>query len=224
MTRVPNLRYKIKEVANTQYFSYMKPLVALYEKSLVASRLVLLCGVTSPCSGLSSTFGEWALPSGVLQILMTVKQSHVRVVYRANEKRLLQTENKPWLTQCQLLSAVLQLPWKPRGHRLYLGCFQVCGCVPNVEDDRVIRVACRITQFQLDCGLTDNPNMLAVHAKWTTWRHCQKKKSQYSETRLLRILKGNEKRYVLNKVRFIQNKESAKRADWRCPWLTERTY
>ena len=27
----------------------------------------------------------------------------------------------------------------------------------------------------------------------------------YSETRLLRTLKGNEKRYVLNKVRFIQN-------------------
>ena len=40
---------------------------------------------------------------------------------------------------------------------------------------------------------------------------------RYSETRLLRTLKGNEKRYVLNKVRFIQNKESAKKADWRCP-------
>ena len=48
-------------------------------------------------------------------------------------------------------------------------------------------------------------------------------KAAYSETRLLRTLKGNEKRYVLNKVRFIQNKESAKKADWRCPWSTERT-
>ena len=34
---------------------------------------------------------------------------------------------------------------------------------------------------------------------------------EYSETRLLRTLKGNEKRYALNKVRFIQNKGSAKR-------------
>ena len=39
----------------------------------------------------------------------------------------------------------------------------------------------------------------------------------YSETRLLRTLKGNEKRHVLNKVRFIQNKERAKMSDWRCP-------
>ena len=45
----------------------------------------------------------------------------------------------------------------------------------------------------------------------------------YNETRLLRTLKGNEKRHVLNKVRFIQNKERAKKSDWRCPWSTERT-
>ena len=49
------------------------------------------------------------------------------------------------------------------------------------------------------------------------------KNTLYSETWLLRTLKGNEKRCVLNKVRFIQNKESAKEADWRCPWSTEGT-
>ena len=47
--------------------------------------------------------------------------------------------------------------------------------------------------------------------------------TRYNETWLLRTLKGNEKRYVLNKVRFIQKKESAKKSDWRYPRSTERT-
>ena len=54
-------------------------------------------------------------------------------------------------------------------------------------------------------------------------RGCDWSGDIYSETQLLRNLKGNEKSHVLIKVRFIQNKERAKKLDWRCPWSTEKT-
>ena len=61
-----------------------------------------------------------------------------------------------------------------------------------------------ISNFLADVGKIN----LALHVQWNS---------------VIMYPQGKWKWYVLNKVRFIQNKESAKKADWRCPWSTERT-
>ena len=89
----------------------------------------------------------------------------------------------------------------------------------KINSAQLLRIALFVSQmeqkrsiFQRIGGSVIFTNWTKVYFGWSTVfidiksiPSKKKKKKAYSETRLLRTLKGNEKRYVLTKVRSIQN-------------------